>query len=352
MATISPERTLSAATTTTAARRSQPHRSAALLAVLLLLGGCGAGATSTPALPLHVIRDVILPGRTVRFDYQDVDPDARRLYVAHLGAGEVDVVDLDTWRPAGTVPGLADVHGLRLAADLHRLFATATGTDEVVTIDTTSLAVVGRSATGRFPDGVGYDPASHLLAVSNKDDGSETVLDGRTGRVLRTIVLAGEVGNVTSDPPTATMLAAVRPPDELAAFSPATGEVTQRIPLPGCHGAHGVSVEPSSRRAFVACEDNARLAVVDLATHRQLSLEKVGSDPDVLALDPGLGRLYVAAESGVVTVFALDSRGIRTLGRKRLAPRAHSVAVDPRTHQVFFPLENVGGRPVLRVMRP
>ena len=26
------------------------------------------------------------------------------------------------------------------------------------------------------------------------------------------------------------------------------------------------------------------------------------------------------------------------------------VAVDPATHRVYFPLENVGGRPVLRVM--
>jgi DNA-binding beta-propeller fold protein YncE len=148
------------------------------------------------------------------------------------------------------------------------------------------------------------------------------------------------------------MLAAVRPPDELAAFEPDTGAVTGRIPLPGCHGAHGVYVDPPSRRAFVACEDNARLAVVDLAVHHQLSVQKVGSDPDVLAFDAGLGRLYVAAESGVVTVFAVDGRGVRTLGQGHLAARAHSVAVDPRTHYVFFPLENVGGHPVMRVMQP
>ena len=53
-------------------------------------------------------------------------------------------------------------------------------------------------------------------------------------------------------------------------------------------------VDPPSRRAFVACEDNARLAVVDLASHRQLSLQKVGSDPDVLALDDA--GLAAAAE--------------------------------------------------------
>jgi hypothetical protein len=33
-------------------------------------------------------------------------------------------------------------------------------------------------------------------------------------------------------------------------------------------------------------------------------------------------------------------------------PHAHSVAVDPATHLVYFPLENVGGQPVLRIMAP
>jgi hypothetical protein len=31
-------------------------------------------------------------------------------------------------------------------------------------------------------------------------------------------------------------------------------------------------------------------------------------------------------------------------------PNAHSVSVDPTTHLVYFPLQDVGGRPRLRVM--
>jgi DNA-binding beta-propeller fold protein YncE len=323
-----------------------------LLVLLVGIAGCGAGGGAPSSLPLRFVRDVAMPGPAARFDYQDIDVDARRLYIAHLGANDVDVVNLDTLEPAGTVPGVADVHGVRLAPDLHRVFATATGTDEVVSIDTGSQRVVDRARTGRFPDGIGYDPANHLLAVSNKNDGSETVLGASTVRPLRTIRLGKEVGNVTYDASTGAMLAAVRPPDDLVAFDPASGSVNMRIPLPGCDGAHGVYVDPPSRQAFVACENNARLAVVDLEGRRERAVERVGSDPDVLAFDAGLGRLYVAAESGVVTAFAVDGQGVRKLGEGRLAANAHTVAVDPRTHYVFVPLENVDGHPVLRVMRP
>ena len=31
---------------------------------------------------------------------------------------------------------------------------------------------------------------------------------------------------------------------------------------------------------------------------------------------------------------------------------AHTVSVDPRTHRVYLPLENVDGRPVLRILIP
>ena len=322
--------------------------------LLLLLGGCssGGGSAALPTAVLRPVRDVPLPGPAVRFDYQDVDADARRLYVAHLGANEVDVVDIDRLEPVAAVPGVAQVHGVRLAPDVHTLFATATGADEVVAIDTATSRITGRAPTGRFPDGVGYDPVNHLVAVSNKNDGSETVLDARAVRVVRTVPLGNEVGNVTYDPVRRLMMAAVRPPEELAAFNSATGEVTARIRLAGCRGAHGLYVDAPTRRAFVACEDNARVAVVDLDHDRQTGIESVGDDPDVLAFDPGIGRLYVAAETGVVSVFDVGGGAVHKLGEGRLAARAHTVAVDPRTHRVFFALENVGGRAVLRVMQP
>ena len=34
------------------------------------------------------------------------------------------------------------------------------------------------------------------------------------------------------------------------------------------------------------------------------------------------------------------------------APHAHTVSVDPRTHLVYLPLENLNGRPVLRIYEP
>ena len=108
----------------------------------------------------------------------------------------------------------------------------------------------------------------------------------------------------------------------------------------------------SARLAFVACEGNSKLLVLDLESRKVVDVFPTGHGPDVLAFDAALGRLYVATESDVVSVFELSGRALSPLGDVHAGPDAHSVCVDPATHAVFLPLKNVGGRPVLRVMQP
>jgi DNA-binding beta-propeller fold protein YncE len=308
---------------------------------------------SAPArLPLRRVADVRLPGSPSRFDYQDLDPTRRRLFVAHLGASQLDVVDLDHLTTVGAVEHVADVHGVRAAPDLGAVYASATGTDEIIAIDATTLQMRFRAPAGDFPDGLAYDLANARVFVSNKNTGTITALDARTGQSAQTIKLSGEAGNVAYDPADRSVVAAVRPPDELMRVDLVNGTITARTRLRGCRGAHGLYLEERMRLAFVACERNARLAVVDLTTMSQRMVAKVGEDPDVLAYDTELQRLYVAAESGVVTVFEVRASSLAQLGRAKLAAHAHSVAVDQATHDVFFPLQDVHGPPVLRVMQP
>jgi len=41
-----------------------------------------------------------------------------------------------------------------------------------------------------------------------------------------------------------------------------------------------------------------------------------------------------------------------TLEGKLFLPHGHTVSVDPNTRFVYFPLENLNGHPVLRIMAP
>jgi DNA-binding beta-propeller fold protein YncE len=90
---------------------------------------------------------------------------------------------------------------------------------------------------------------------------------------------------------------------------------------------------------------------MDLRTKKMVAEFPVTGKPDVLAYDAGLGLLYVASESGTVYLFKV-SQGVTKVGEEKIGANAHTVAVDPATHEVYLPLKEAGKPPVLRVMRP
>lgn len=284
-------------------------------------------------------------------DYQSIDTQKHLLFVAHLGDGQLVVYDTKMQRVAGVVKDVSAVHGVLAVPEEDVVFASATGTNEVLAIDELTLKVLWRVPAGTYPDGLAYDPVTRQLFVSDEHGRTETVVDTRSHRAIATIALGGEAGNTQYDPVSKHIFVNVQTLRELAEIDPRRNAVVKRFSVAGsgCAGNHGLLIDARKRRAFIACEDSNSLLWVDMRTMRIVHTWTVGEGPDVLALDTKTHRLFVAAESGVVSVF-VDADRVTRLAQAFLAPNAHSVAADSRTQRVYFPLENVDGKPVLRVM--
>lgn len=291
-------------------------------------------------------------GPTTRLDYASYDSGRHLLFIAHLGDSAVIVFDTAAQRVIARVAGVSKVHGVLAIPALGRVYASATGSDEVVAIDAVTLQITARMPGGVYPDGMAYAPEMHKLYVSDEHGNTETVIDVATNRRVATIPLAGEVGNTQYDAASKHIFANVQTRAQLAEIDPATDRVVARIDLPGAQGNHGLLIEPWQRRAFIACEDNGKLLVLNLETRRIVASFGVGGGPDVLAFDPRLHRLYVASESGNVSVFHVEDGHVTRVGDAVVGPNAHVVAVDPDTSRVYFPLMNVDQHTVLRIMRP
>ena len=304
------------------------------------------------SLPLRVLTDVPLTGGTTRFDYQSFDSSSGRLYIAHLGSDLMTVFDVNKQTVVGDVKDLKRVHGVLAVPALHRIYATATGTNELAVIDDQSLSILARVPAGDYPDGVAYASKVNKIYVSDLHGKSDTVIDAKTNQRGSTIALGGGAGNSQYDSGADRIFVTVDGREELAEIDPNTDQVVARYPLTACKGSHGLLIDSEHRLAFAACEDNAKLVVFDLETKKATATLYVGADPDVLAFDVGLQRLYVSAESGVITIFDERDRGLQKVGEGLFAPNAHSVAVDPSTHRVYFPLQNINGKPVLRIAAP
>ena len=310
-------------------------------------------ATESPGnLPLRTLTDIPLTGGTTRLDYQSLDTDNGRLCIAHLGSDLMTVFDVNKQTVVGDVKDLKKVHGVLAVPELHRIYASATGSNELAVIDDSTLQIIARAPAGDYPDGVAYATKANKIYVSDLHGKADTVIDAKTNQRLTTIPLGGGAGNSQYDAVSDRIFVTVDGREELAEIDPSSDQIAARYPLTGCKGSHGLLIDSEHRLAFAACEENAKLVVFDLESKKATATLSVGSDPDVLAFDKVFGRLYVSAESGVISIFDERGKSLVKISEGFFAANAHTVAVDQRTHRVYFPLQNVGGKPVLRIAVP
>jgi hypothetical protein len=119
------------------------------LVLLLIAVGCAAQA------PGYKAAGSIQIGGSGGWDYLTADAANRRLYVSH--AGQVEVIDLDSGKPAGKITGMTGIHGIALANDLGVGFISDGRANQVVEFSLANLAVQKTIKAGTNPDGIVYD---------------------------------------------------------------------------------------------------------------------------------------------------------------------------------------------------
>src|SRR5213076_1188278 len=187
----------------------------------------------------------------------------------------------------------------------HRAYAAATGDHAVVVVDDSTFRIVARVPGPRFPDGIAYAPEQRR----------DFVIDATTNTVVAQVELGGEAGNTQYDAGSHCVIVAVQTANQLAVVDPATAAVVRRITFDkAVRYPHGFYIDAPHRLTFVSGQESGTLGVLDLRTLQLRQVLPIGGDPDVLAFDPSLGRLYVAAESGVVAVFAERDGSLGQLG--------------------------------------
>lgn len=299
---------------------------------------------------LQPVAQIAMPGAAVRFDYQSLDSGANRLYISHMDAGHIVVFDVQAERVVDTVGGLPRVTGVLAVPDLGRVYASVSGNQVVAVINDTTLQVIAQIGPIGFPDGLAYAPAQQKIYVSDESGGGELVIDGRANRAVTTIPIGGRAGNTVYDAGSGCILVAVQNQNQIVVIDPRSDRMVSQFSPVNASFPHGLLVDAQRRLLFVANYNSASLSVLDLRTLRVLASQPLGTGPDVLAFDPVWRRLYVASESGVVSVFteldtALVAEGSLTI------PYAHTVATDPRSHLIYLALQDVGGgQPMLWIM--
>ena len=162
--------------------------------------------------------------------------------------------------------GFPGVHGVWAVPELGRVYASTTGEHKVAVVDMQTLKTIAKTGPMQYPDGIAYAPGPKRVFVSDEHGDADAVIDATTNSLITTIPLGGAAGNTVYDAGSGHILVAVHEKNELVAIDPAAAKIIGRYSVPGVESPHGITLDVAARLAFVAGEENHKLAVVDLTS--------------------------------------------------------------------------------------
>jgi DNA-binding beta-propeller fold protein YncE len=321
------------------------------LGIIALTAALGLSAKpDAPTLKKVTAFDLPGPGGK-RFDYLTIDADDHYLLSAHLAAGQTYVIDLRTNGVVATIGDTPGAEGVEYVPELKKFYTSNAGDNTIGVVDLRQMKVIKKIPTEAKPDGSTYAAQFHKLYVSDEQGKAEAIVDVTKNEIVKTLHFDSETGMPQYDPVARKVYVNLQDKNIFAVIDPATDEVVGRYPVGRCEGNHGMTLDPEHHRAFLSCEGNQLMTVINLDTHQPVAFLPLAGGPDLIKFDPGLKRIYVACSSGAISVFQMDDPDhYRKLEDFPVQKKVHSLAVDPDTHRVYTPEQEENGKPVARMV--
>lgn len=298
-----------------------------------------AAACSAPC-GVRLARSMDLPGvagagagtaTTGRIDHLAYDPATERLFVACVGNGSLEVLDLASGRHVASIGGLDEPQGVAVVprpGAASRVFVACGGDGTLRAYDAASLQTSGQVVVGDDADNVRWDARTGKLYVGNGGSagGAITAVDPDTLAVATRTALAAHAEGFRLDPAGPRLF--VNVPGGKVADEPGTvvvanrdrGTIEASWSLRGAARNFPLAYVAERRLVLVVCRKPPLLIALDAATGDELARTPCIADADDLFFDAATGRAFVVgggdgAESGALEVFDLPSRG----GLRRVA---------------------------------
>ena len=317
------------------------NHSLAAFSLCLILNGATAFAAETP---YHFIKEIPVGGKA-QWDYLTVDSEAHRLYLSH--GVKVEVIDLDKGTVIGAIESTPGVHGIALAPKLGLAFTSNGQENKASIVDLKTLKTITKVTTGANPDSMVYEPVQNEVYTFNGKGKSATVFDPQSGRVTATIDLGGKPESAITDSEACRAYVNIEDKSEVVVIDLKTHKVVNHWPIAPGEAPTGMAIDLAQHRLFLGC-DNNKMVMMDSSTGKVLATVPIGAGVDANAFDPGTQFAFSSnGEEGTTTIAReVGPDKLMVVQSLKTVVGARTIALDPKTHNIYLPAPT----PAFRVM--
>lgn len=304
----------------------------ALLAVAPLSGCVREAASQNVPTALALESTISLPGVTGRIDHMAIDVVHRRLFIAALENGSVEVLDLSAGRRFAQISDLREPQGLEYLPERNEL-VVASGDGTVRFYEADSLTLSGEIKLADDADNVRIDPTTGSVVVGY-GNGALAIIDGASRSVKNTIALSAHPESFRIDPTGRRAFVNLPGASQIAVADLTTMKVEDK--WLASHGAnYPMLFDAASNSVMVAYRQPARLVITDAGDGKVRQDIDLCGDSDDLFLDAKRQRIYVSCGSGDLDVFAGSSDGYQRIARISTRSGARTSLFVPELDRLF-----------------
>jgi hypothetical protein len=293
-----------------------------------------AGVVVQAADVYRPVKEIAIGGEG-GWDYLIVDPATHRLYTSH--ATKIVVADTESGKIVGEIPDTNGVHGFAIASDLGRGFTSNGRANSSTIVDLKTLKPLGTVITGANPDSIRYLPSRKEVWTFNHTGKSVTAFDARTGKVIATIDVGGELEEAVEDAPANRMFVNVEDKGAIGVMDTVKHTLVATWPIAECEGPTGLAFDAKNHLLLSACD--GKMAVIDSTSGKTVTSFPIGDGVDGNGFDPATGLAFASSGTGVLTIAHEDAPGKFTVVQTlKTQASGRTMWLDAVTHNVYVPV--------------
>ena len=249
--------------------------------------------------PLRLEKEIPLPGVEGRIDHFSADEAGQRLFVAALGNGSVEIVDLRKGERTAEIKGLEEPQGLYYDSKTGKLYVATGGDGKLRSYDGKSLALQDTLELGKDADNVRYDRQAGDVWVGYGDG---IAIINSAGQKVGSIPLGSHPESFQFEEKGDQVYINVPKQLGVALVDRTKRMVLAKWGLGASFANYPMALDSANQRLFVGCRLPAQLVVLDTTSGRIVDTPPTVGDADDVFYDTTRRLVYVIGGEGAVEI--------------------------------------------------
>jgi hypothetical protein len=295
--------------------------------------------------PLRLVQTIPMPNVKGRIDHMDVDVKGKRLFVAGLENGSMEVVDLGAGKWAKSIPGFKKTQGIAYVPSLNKVFV-ASGDDGMLRVfrgDTLELLDSIKLELG--PNRVSYDPHTKILYVgyggkdAGKDYGEVGIIDAKTDKSLGEIKVEAHPAELLLDKSGKSLYVFVSSASKVQVVDTKKREVVSAWPVSSQRNGDG-AFDEKTHRLFIGTRTPPQMITMDSNTGKEVVSLPTVEGMDGVYFNAAQKRVYVSGgrdnDVGYIFIYQQkDADHYEAIGKIPTKPGAGTSFWSPELNRFY-----------------